>query len=137
MINSEYRLRYPTLKLSLTIAKFIYSFFNLQLITFYREVLKYNFLCSGNLYFFSLILTPLQRHQNDNNYMISPIKGAHEIEESSHSDIKKSRNRHLTIINQLRRKVNYSILHRFPYIIRKMHGIHVSIYSISPSTTSL
>jgi len=36
--------------------------------------------------------------------MISPIKGTNDVEESTQSDIKKSRNRHLVIINQLRRK---------------------------------
>jgi len=44
------------------------------------------------------------RHQNDTNYMISPIKGSEDIDNSTHTDIKKSRNRHLVIINQLRRK---------------------------------
>jgi len=45
----------------------------------------------------------MSRHANDNHFMVSPMRSG-EMEESAHSDNKKFRNRHLVIINQLRKK---------------------------------
>jgi len=45
------------------------------------------------------------RHQYDNHFMVSPMK-SQDDGESQHNENKKSKNRHLVIINQLRKKVN-------------------------------
>jgi len=46
----------------------------------------------------------MRNHYNEQPYIISPAKNSGEVEDSLNGDAKKSRNRHLVMINQLRRK---------------------------------